>query len=162
MLVATTLSRFLALAAALVVIGGCDPVAGPVVDTSRCETPDYPAALAGGIDEIQIWAGNQDGLAPMPLLVSQDQDKIASIAAFFLARTDYWYVGAGETYDPASRRSGSEFTIRFLSQGEERSYIGWGYTYLETAGCGFEVVRTLSPPDRPELFHLVFESPLRP
>jgi hypothetical protein len=141
-------------------MGGCDRVVGPAIDTSRCETPDYLAALAGNIDEVQVWAGNQDGFAPAPLLVSQDPEKITLIAAFFRDRGDHWYVAAGETYDPASRRSGSEFTIRFLSEGEERSYIGWGYSYLETAGCGFEVVRPLSPPDRPELFHLVFESPL--
>lgn len=162
MLDAKSLRRLLFPAATLPMMGGCDYVARPAIDASRCEAPDYTVALAGSIDEIQIWAGNQDGFAPTPLLVSQDHDKIAATAAFFLDRSDQWYIAAGETYDPASRRSGSEFTIKFLRDGEERAYIGWGHSYLETAGCGFEVVRPLSPPDRPELFHLVLDSPQGP
>jgi hypothetical protein len=159
---AKSLRRLLFSATTLLMMGGCDYVAGPAIDASRCEAPDYQVALAGGIDEMQVWAGNQDGFAPTPLLVSQDPDRIAATAAFFLDRSDQWYIAAGETYDPASRRSGSEFTIKFLREGKERAYIGWGHSYLETAGCGFEVVRPLSPPDRPELFHLVFDAPQRP
>ena len=143
-------------------MGGCERVISPAIDISRCEAPDYLAALAGSIDEIEIWAGNRGGFAPSALLVSQDQGKITALAAFFLERREDWYIAAGETYDPSSRRSGSEFTIRFMSRGEERAYIGWGYSYLETSGCGFEVVRPLSPPDRPQLYHLAFDTPLRP
>lgn len=153
--------RGLLISLSLVMVAACDGGVGPAVDTSRCEAPDFAGALVGDIDEIQVWAGNQGGFAPEPLLISREREKIGSIAEFFLDRSDHWYVAAGETYDPASRRSGSEFTIRFMSAGRERAYVGWGYTYLETPGCGFEVVRPLSPPDRPGLMHLVFDVPLR-
>lgn len=145
----------------LLMMAACDGAIEHRADPSRCESLDFRSALAGDIDEIQVWAGNQAGFAPQPLLTHTDREKIASITGFFLERSDLWYIAAGETYDPASRRSGSEFTIRFFSGGSQRAYIGWGHTYLETPGCGFEVVRPLSPPDRPELMHLIFDTPHR-
>jgi hypothetical protein len=153
--------RALLASLSLLMTAACDGTFQPLVDASRCEEPDYQAALPGNIDEVQIWAGNQTALAPEPLLVSVDQEKIASIAEFFLDRRDHWYIAAGETYDPATRRSGSEFTLRFMSAGREQAYIGWGYAYLESHGCGFEVVRPLSPPDRSGLMRVVFDVPLR-
>jgi hypothetical protein len=105
--------RGLLISMSLLTTAACDGTIQPVVDSSRCDAPDYQAALVGSIDEVQIWAGNQAGLAPEPLLISVDQEKIATIAEFFLDRSDHWYIAAGETYDPASRRRGSEFTLRF-------------------------------------------------
>lgn len=149
------------LAAAVFAMLGCERAGGPAVDASRCAAPDYVTALVETIDEVQVFAGNQDGLAPSPLVINRNPEDIQAIASFFLERADLWYVAAGETYDPATRRSGAEFTIRFLSAGVEQTYVGWGMTYLETPGCGFEVVRPLSPPDRPELLHLLFGAPRR-
>ena len=78
MFVALAQCRSLLLAAVLAAMGGCERVISPAIDISRCDAPDYLAALAGSIDEIEIWAGNRGGFAPSALLVSQDQGKITA------------------------------------------------------------------------------------
>ncbi|MGI9385863.1 MAG: hypothetical protein ACR2OX_00390 [Methyloligellaceae bacterium] len=142
-------------------VAACDDLVAVGLQASKCEVLAYPAVLSAGVDEFKVWAGNREGFAAAPLLTSTGPDHVKRVANFFLKRRDGWYMGAGETYNPASRRAMSEFTIEFLRDGKRVVYIGWGYNYLETPGCGFEAVRVLPVADRPVLFHALFGSPLR-
>ncbi|MFY0614519.1 MAG: hypothetical protein JXQ99_23515 [Hyphomicrobiaceae bacterium] len=153
--------RSCALISVVFALGGCDDVVAVSPAPSQCPVVQYSTALVNPIDEIQIWVGNRSGFAARPLLTITDPSRIERVKSFFKKRADGWFVAAGPNYNPASRMPTSEFTAKFMRNNRVITYIGWGYNYMETPGCGLEVARVLPAPDRPALLHAVFGSNAR-
>jgi hypothetical protein len=149
-----------AIAAALFMLGGCDGGVSPIA-ASDCAAPDYLSLQNSAADSFAVFAGSSATRNDTALLVVDDQKNVDALQGFLLSRNDGWHIGAGETYDPATRISGSEFTIDFRRDGKVIASFGLGDSYFETPGCGYEVLRPISPEDRARVMNLVFGTPMR-
>ena len=84
--------------------------------------------------------------------------RIAALQAFLLERVDGWFIAAGETYDPNSRKASSVITAVFKSGDTAIAQFGYSPATLETPGCDVEVILVLSPADNEKVFELLSEA----
>lgn len=155
------LIRFCALMFSVFALGGCGEAVSVSTASSQCPVVQYSTALVRPVDEIQVWVGNRTGFAPKPLLTITDPSHIERVTSHFMKYSNGWFIAAGTDYNPATRLPTSEFTAKFVRNNKVITYIGWGYNYMETPGCGLEVSRVLPVPDRPALLRAVFGSQAR-
>lgn len=141
-------------------ITACGDSSPRLVQTGQCATPLFLAALESDVDELQIWPGNREGFARMPLLTIADKARIAKVKKFFERKRSGWYIPAKQSEIEPTRMATSEYTVKILKDGKVIAYIGWGYNYLETLGCGTEVVMVLPVLQRPALLNAVFGTPI--
>lgn len=143
-------SGFLA-AAFTLLASGCIK-AGPV---PQCDELGFKALSGKQIDEIEIYDGNRDRIAPDPRVTIRDPARIAALQSFLLGHDDGWFVAAGETHDPNSRKANSIVTAVFKSGDEAIARFGYSPAFLETPGCDYEVILILSPADNAKILDLL-------
>lgn len=149
------LSRFVGIVA-LAALTGCGFVLVDGENPSLCAQPDFVLRLQNGVDRIEVWEGNRHGFAREPRDVFTETAAVQALLGFVLERDDAWFIAAGETYDPATRRSGAAHTLKFMRGTQEVAYVATNQTYLETPGCGYEVSRVLNVADQQAWHALVF------
>lgn len=145
------LKRLLLTAALALLANGCIK-AGPSL---QCEALDFKVLSGKQISEIDIYDGNRDRMAPQPRVTIHDPARIAALQSFLLGHEDGWFVAAGETYDPNSRKANSVITAVFKSGDETVARFGYSPAFLETPGCDFEVILILSPADNERILDLL-------
>jgi hypothetical protein len=84
--------------------------------------------------------------------------RIAALQAFLLERVDGWFIAAGETYDPKSRKATSVITAVFKSGDTAIARFGYSPALLETPGCEVEVILVLSPAESEKVSELLSEA----
>lgn len=150
--------RRVLLAASLALLAtGCIK-AGPL---PQCDALGFNALHGQQISEIEIYDGNRDRIAPEPRVTIRDPARIAALQSFLLEHQDGWFIAAGETHDPNSRKANSVITAVFKSGDEAVARFGYGPALLETPGCDLEVILILSPADNEKILDLI-EDVLQP
>jgi hypothetical protein len=140
------------LAAALALLAtGCIK-AGPL---PQCDALGFKALSGKQISEIEIYDGNRDRMAPEPRVTIRDPARIAALQSFLLGHEDGWFIAAGETYEPNSRKANSVITAVFKSGDEAVARFGYSPAFLETPGCDIEVILILSPADNERILDLL-------
>lgn len=100
------------LAAALCLLtAGCTEAGPP----PQCDALDFRALSGEPLSAVEIHDGNRDRGSPEPHLTLSDPARIAALQAFLLERVDGWFIAAGETHDPNSRKASSVITAVFKS-----------------------------------------------
>jgi hypothetical protein len=147
-------SRHSLIAALCLCAAGCIDAGPP----PQCDALDFKALSGEPISTIEIYDGNRDRRSPEPRLTLRDPAQIAALQAFLLERVDGWFIAAGETYDPKSRKATSVITAVFKSGDTAIARFGYSPALLETPGCEVEVILVLSPADSEKVSELLSEA----
>lgn len=147
-------SRHGLIAALCLCAAGCTEAGPP----PQCDALDFKALSGEPISTIEIYDGNRDRRSPEPRLTLRDPAQIAALQAFLLERVDGWFIAAGETHDPNSRKATSVITAVFKSGDTAIARFGYSPALLETPGCEVEVILVLSPADNEKVFELLSEA----
>jgi hypothetical protein len=147
-------SRHSLIAALCLCAAGCIEAGPP----PQCDALDFKALSGEPISTIEIYDGNRDRRSPEPRLTLRDPAQIAALQAFLLERVDGWFIAAGETYDPKSRKATSVITAVFKSGDTAIARFGYSPALLETPGCEVEVVLVLSPAESEKVSDLLSEA----
>ncbi len=139
-----------------VACAGCNPTA----QIPYCENLGFLQLRTANANTLSVFEGHYRARSPKPVRTITDAATIAGVQQFLLERTDGWFIAAGETYDPNSREPTSEHLV-ILAQASSNTVaylgrLGVAPGNLETPGCGYEVVRPLSPGDYADLMRLLF------
>jgi len=129
--------------------------AGP---PSQCDALEYTALSGQQISAIEIYDGNSERRSPEPRVTLRDPAQISALQSFLLARTDGWFIPAGETHDPQTRKPSSVITAVFKDGDAAIAQFGYSPAVLETSGCDFEVILILSPADNERTVELLGEA----
>lgn len=124
----------------------------------QCDALAYKALSGQEISTIEIHDGNRDRRSPEPRVILRDPDQIAALQAFLLERVDGWFIAAGETYDPDSRKANSVITAVFKSDDTAVAQFGYSPAFLETPGCDHQVIFILTPADNELILDLLGEA----
>jgi hypothetical protein len=143
------------LAAALCLLAAGCIEAGQV---PQCDALDFKALSGEPVSAVEIYDGNRDRRSAEPRLTLRDPARIAALQAFLLERVDGWFIAAGETHDPNSRKASSVITAVFKSGDTAIAQFGYTPALLETPGCDVEVILVLSPADNEKVFELLSEA----
>ncbi len=142
-------------AAALCLLAASCIEAGP---PPQCHALAFKALSGQPVSAIEIYDGNRNRRSPGPRLTLRDPAQIAALQAFLLERVDGWFIAAGETYDPDSRKANAMITAVFKSGDTAIAQFGYSPTFLETPGCDHEVILILTPADNAEIVELLGEA----
>lgn len=145
-------SRYGFLAAALCLLAAGCIEAGP---PPQCDALGYKALYGQPISTIEIYDGNRDRRAPEPRATIRDPAQISALQTFLLERVDGWFIAAGETYDPNSRKANAEITAVFKDGDTAIAQFGYSPAFLETPGCDFEAILILTPADNELILDLL-------
>ncbi len=143
------------LAAAFCLITASCIEAGP---PPQCDALTFKALSGQPVSAIEIYDGNRDRRAPEPRVTLRDPAQIAALRAFLLERVDGWFIAAGETYDPDTRKANAEITAVFKSGDTAIAEFGYSRAFLETPGCDHEVILILTPADNAKIVELLAEA----